>query len=61
MNLSTKQEGIVIMNNSNNTPLFNIVEADNTIVEHNLTQEEAERLLCWHLNHDADVYLQEIL
>lgn len=49
------------MNNSNNTPLFNIVEADNTIVEHNLTQEEAERLLCWHLNHDADVYLQEIL
>ncbi|POB47159.1 hypothetical protein [Vibrio vulnificus] len=43
--------------------LYNIVEEvegeDDIVLEKGLTLSEAESKLCWHLNHDADAYIQD--
>lgn len=43
--------------------LYNIVEEiegeDDVVLEEDLTLSQAEDRLCWHLNHDADAYIQE--
>ena len=43
--------------------LYNIIEEieveDDVVLEEGLTLSEAESKLCWHLNHDADAYIQD--
>ena len=45
--------------------LYNIVEdvevGNDVILETDLTLSDAEERLCWHLNHDADAYIQDVL
>lgn len=45
--------------------LYNIVEEiegeQDVILESNLTLSEAEDRLCWHINHDADAYIQDVV
>jgi len=37
--------------------MYNIEDDDGNIIETNLTEREAEDLLCRYLNEDMDVYI----
>jgi hypothetical protein len=39
---------------------YNIVDEQDNVIESNLTLDQAEYWLCWHLNCGAEVWIQEI-